>query len=155
MKIIKWRNLKLSPVAYEKLIHLMFIHKVVTWHCVHVSLLWYFSHSVSFFFINCFIGSLFLFILSHTLFLCTSLKPLLSLFVYLYLLLNLSFPLRIAIILLLFLHISLSLTFSLFGTTSDYASLYLCDIIPLLLSFLLWYDNHYYCSPFVLIIVIF
>ena len=109
LKIIKLRNLILSLVAYEKLIPLMFMHKVISWHCVDVSLLSYFFHSVLFFFINSFIASLSLFwFLSHTLFLCTSLKPLLSLSIYVYLLLNLTFTLRIAIILLLVLHISLS-----------------------------------------------
>ena len=81
--------------------------------------------------------------LSHTLFLCTSLRPLLSLSIYLYLLLNLPFTFRIAIILLLFLHISLSLSVSLATLF-----LYLRDIIPLLLSFLLWYDYHNLCFCF-------
>ena len=111
--IIKLQNLILSLMAYEKLIHLTFIYKVVTWHRVHASLLWYFSNSFSFFFINCFIASLSLFwYLSHTLSLCTSPKQLLSLSIYLYLLLHLTFTLRIAVILLLFLHISLSHLFS-------------------------------------------
>ena len=104
---------KADTVAYGiwKLIHLMFIYKVVTWHSVHVSLIWYSFHSFSFFFINCFIASLFLFwCLSHTLFLDTSLRPLLSLSIYLYL--YLTFTLRIALILLLVLHISLSHLFS-------------------------------------------
>ena len=30
MKILKWQNLILSFVAYEKLIHLIFIHKIIT-----------------------------------------------------------------------------------------------------------------------------
>ena len=33
MKIIKWRKIILSLVAYEKLIHLIFIYIVATWHC--------------------------------------------------------------------------------------------------------------------------
>ena len=83
MMIIKLQNLILSLMAYEKLIHLTFIYKVVTWHRVHASLLWYFSNSFSFFFINCFIASLSLFwYLSHTLSLCTSPKRLLSLSIY-------------------------------------------------------------------------
>ena len=49
---------------------------------------------------------------------------------------------------------SLSVAFSLFGATSDYASLYDCDIIPLLPPFLLWYDYHHYCFVFVLKIII-
>ena len=68
IKIIKLQNLILSLVVYEKLNHLIFIHKIVTWHRVHASLLWYFSHSFSFFFINCFIASIFLFMpLPHSL----------------------------------------------------------------------------------------
>ena len=49
---------------------------------------------------------------SHTLFLYTSLRPVLSFSIYLYLLLHLTFTLRIAVILLLFLLISLSHLFS-------------------------------------------
>ena len=45
-------------------------------------------------------------------------------------------------------YLTLSFTFSLFGATSDYSSLYLRDIIPLLLSFLLWYDYHNHCFCF-------
>ena len=109
MKIIKWQKIILLLMAYEKQIHLVFTYKVITWHSVHASLLRHSSHLFSFFFINSFIASLFLFwYLSHTLFLCTSLKQLLSLSIYRYL----SFTLRIAVILLLFLHISLSHLFS-------------------------------------------
>ena len=76
---------------------------------VHASLLRHSSHSFSFFFINSFIASLFLFwYLSQTLFLYSSLKQLLSLPIYLYL----PFTLRITVILLLFLDISLSLSLS-------------------------------------------
>ena len=118
MKIIKWQNLILSLVAYEKLIHLIFTYKVVTWHCVHVSLLLYFFLPLSLVLficlslylsplrLNCFIVSLFLLMpLPHSLPMYLSQT---SLAIYLYLLLNLSFTIRIAIILLLFFHISLS-----------------------------------------------
>ena len=97
--------------------------------------------------------------LSHTLFLCTSFKPLLSLSIYLSLSLAQSLfysPYRYYFVIVSpYLSLSLSLTFSLFGATSDYSSLYLRDIIPLLLSFLLWYDYHNHCFIFVLIIIIF
>ena len=129
VKIIKLRNLILSLMAYEKQIHLKFTFKVISWHCVHVSLLSYFSHSVSFFFINSFIASLFL--LTHTLFLCTSLKQLLSLSISLF-----YSPYRYYFV-IVSRYLTLSFTFSLFGATSDYSSLYLCDIILVLLSFLL------------------
>ena len=33
MKIIKWQKIILLLMAYEKLIHLIIIHKIITWHC--------------------------------------------------------------------------------------------------------------------------
>ena len=134
----------------------MFIHKVITWYCVHVSLLWYSSHSVLFFFINCLIASLFLLMpLPH------------SLPMYLYQTTTISLYLSLSVaqspfyspyryyfvIVSPYLPLSFSLTFSLFGATSDYTSFYVCDIIPLLPPLLLWHDYHYYCFVFVFIII--
>ena len=84
--------------------------------------------------------------LSHTLFLYTSLRPLLSL--------SLSLapshfysPYRYYFV-IGSPYLTLSLIFSLFDATSDCSSLHVCDIIPLLLSFLLWYDYHNHCFCF-------
>ena len=144
------QNLILSLVVYEKLNHLIFIHKIVTWHRVHASLLWYFSHTFSFFFINCFIASLFLLMpLPH------------SLPMYLYQTTTISLYLSLSVaqspfyspyryyfvIVSPYLPLSLSLS-------SLWCNLWLCDVIPLLPPFLLWYEYHYYCFVFVLIIII-
>ena len=146
MKIIKLQNLILSLVVYEKLNHLIFIHKIVTWHRVHASLLWYFSHTFSFFFINCFIASIFLFIpLPHSLPMYLSQTSTISISI------SCSISLLPSLSLLFCSpYLTPSFTFSLFDATSDYSSLYVCDIIPLLLSFLLWY-----CFVFVLMTIIF
>ena len=132
-------------MTYENLIHLMFIHKVITWHCVHASLLWYFSHSFSFFFIHCFIASLSLLMpLPHSLPIYLSQTTTISIY------LSISpfySPYRYYFV-IVSRYLTLSFTFSLFGATSDYSSLYLRDIIPLLLSFLLWYDYHNHCFCF-------
>ena len=45
--IIKLQKLILSLMAYEKLNHPIFIHKVVTWQCALVSLIWFFYLSLS------------------------------------------------------------------------------------------------------------
>ena len=136
-------------IAYGiwKTIHLIFIHKVISWHRVHASLLWYFSHSFSLFSINCFIASLFLLMplpyslpmyLSETttISLYLSISPFYSPYRYYF------------VIVSRYLTLSLTHTFSLLGATSDYSSLYLCVIISLLISFLLCYDYHYYCFCF-------
>ena len=127
----------------------------ISWHCVHVSLLWYSSHSVLFFFINCFIASLFLLMpLPQSLPMYLSQTTTISLYLSLSLAQSPFYsPYRYYFV-IVSRYLPLSFTFSLFGTTSDYSSLYLCDIIPLLLSFLLWYDYHYYCFVFVLITII-
>ena len=145
MKIIKWQKIILSLVAYEKLIHLIFIYIVVTWHRVHASLLWYFSHSFSFFFINCFIASL---LLLMPLPQCLPIYLSQTTTIFIYLLLHLTFTLRIAIILLLFFHISLSHLFSvsltqpLTGVHFIFATLFLSfhscyDVIIVFVSVLL------------------
>ena len=150
-KIIKWQKIILLLMAYEKLIHLIFIHKVVTWHRVHVSLLSYFSNSFSFFFINSFIASLFLFwYLSQTLFLYSSLKQLLSLSIYLYL----PFTLRIAIILLLDIHISLSHLFSV-SLTQPLTIVHFIFVTVFLSLFHSCYEMIIIIIVFVLIIIIF
>ena len=132
--------------------------KVISWHCVHVSLLSYFSHSVLFFFINSFIASLFLLMpLPHSLPIYLSQTSTIFLYLSLSLAQSLFYsPYRYYFFIVSpYLPLLFSLTFSLFGATSDYTSLYVCDIIPLLPPLLLWYDYHYYCSVFVLIIIIF
>ena len=45
-------------------------------------------------------------------------------------------------------YLPLSLIFSLFDATSDCSWLNVCDSIPLILSFLLWYDYHNHCFCF-------
>ena len=149
MKIIKLQKLILSLVAYEKLIHLMFIHKVVTWDCVHASLLWYSSHSFSFFFINSSIASLFLLMpLPHSLPLYLSQTTTISLYLSLSVAQSPFYsPYRYYFV-IGYPYLTLSLIFSLFDATSDYSSLYLCDSIPLIISFLLWYDYHNHCYCF-------
>ena len=131
-------------MAYEKLNHLIFTYKVVTWHCVDVSLLSYFSQSVLFFFSNNFIASLSL----HA-------SPTLSSYIPLsiYLFLNLSFTLRIAIILLLFLDISLSLSLSV--SLAQPLTIVLLIFATLFPSFFhSYYDMIIIIIVFVLIIII-
>ena len=136
-------------MAYEIQNHLMFTFKVISWHCVHVSLLSYSSHSVLFFFINCLITSLFLLMpLPH------------SLPMYLYQTTTISLYLSLSVaqspfyspyryyFVIVSPYLPLSLIFSLFDATSDCSSLYLCDSIPLIISFLLWYDYHNHCFCF-------
>ena len=136
-------------MAYEKQIHLMFIHKVITWHCVAVSVLWYFSHSFSFFFIASFIASLFLLMpLPHSLPIYLSQTTTISLYLSLSVAPSPFYsPYRYYFV-IVSRYLTLSLIFSLFDATSDCSSLYLRDIIPLLLLFLLWYDYHNHCFWF-------
>ena len=86
--------------------------------------------------------------LSHTPFLCTSLKHLL--FLSLSLAPSHFYPPYRYYFVIGSPYLTPSFTFSLFDATSDYSSLYVCDIIPLLLSFLLWY-----CFVFVLMTITF
>ena len=106
----------------------------MTWPCVHASLLWYSSHSFSFFFFNCFIAS-FSFDASPTL---SSYVPLSNNY-YLSLAQSPFYsPYRCYFaIVSRYLPLSISLACSLFGATSYHTSLYLCDIVPLLPPLLL------------------
>ena len=150
MKIIKLQNLILSLMAYEKLNHLIFTYKVVTWHCVDVSLLSYFSHSVLFFFINSFRASLFLLMpLPHSLPIYLSQATTISIYLSIYLSISLAQSPFYSPYRCYFgidsRYLTLSLIFSLFGATSHDRSLYLRDIIPLL-SFLFWYNLYIHIS---------
>ena len=136
----------------EKLIHLIFIYIVVTWHRVHASLLWDFSHSFSFFFINRFIASLLpLMPLPHSLPIYLSQNTTVS--IYLYLLLHLTFTLRIAIIMLLVLHISLSHLLSV-SLTQPLTIVYFIFATLFLSFFHSCYDIIIMIIVFVLIIII-
>ena len=133
---------KADTIAYGiwKLIYLILTYKVVTWHSVHVSLIWYSSHSFSFFFIASFIASLPLLIpLPHSLPMYLSQTTTISLYPSLSLAQSPFYsPYRYYFVIgSPYLPLSISLAFSLFGATSYHTSLYLCDIVPLLPPLLL------------------
>ena len=142
MEIIKWQKLILSIVAYKKT-------------NPSVSMYLFFdispTQSCSFSLIVSFPLSFF-WCLSHTLF---SQTTTISLYVSLSLAQSPFYsPYRIYFV-IVSPCLPLSLSLNLFGATSNYTSLYVCDIISLLPPFLLWYDYHYYFFVFVSIIIIF
>ena len=134
----------------------MFIYKVVNWHCVHISLFWYLSHSALFFFISCFIASLFLLMpLPRSLPMYLSQTTTISLYLSLSLAQSPFYsPYRFYFV-IVSPYLPLSLSINLFDSTTNYTSLYVCDIISLLPPFLLWYNYHYYFFVFVLMIILF